>query len=568
MSSARLRVLRCSEDGGLKSLGDVGAGNTLGRYDLLSPIAQGGMAIVWAARLRGSRGFQKIVAIKAMLPSLAQHASFEEMFLAEAALASRIKHPNVCEIFDVGEDDGTPYIVMEWVNGEPLSALIKASKTKCPIPLSIGVRITHDAALGLHAAHEVKGDDGALVGLVHRDVSPQNILIGFDGIVKVVDFGIAKATAANDDKKTQAGQVKGKINYMAPEQTAGKADRRSDIFALGIVAYMLLTSKHPFAAEGEVATLRRICSAEPVLPPSRLVREIPPMLDRAIVRALEKNPEKRFQTMAEFAAALEQARLALRVLAPSAEARAIGARNDPADVGVFVTDRLGERAARRQKAIKDALRLADERVQDRAMAASLAQTSGVSSVSGVASPLSITGPHPIVPLDRASSPSAPSGRTGPDTPIGQAGLFASSPSSPSSMTGSDAAVVADERMVPPPNANRRALYVIAVAGALAAAGFAAFATRTQKPSAARSNDIVSKPTATSLAVASSAPAASAIDVVALPDVSGSADVASAAIAGAKKLPLAHLPGAMRPGVALPTKGATPTSDVKVRDPGF
>jgi serine/threonine protein kinase len=548
----------------LKSLGDVGAGNTLGRYDLLTPIAQGGMAIVWAARLRGSRGFQKIVAVKAMLPSLSEDAAFEEMFLAEAELASRIKHPNVCEIFDVGEEDGTPYIVMEWVNGEPLSTLIKASKTKGPIPLGVGVRIAHGAALGLHAAHEVKGEDGVLVGLVHRDVSPQNILVGFDGIVKVVDFGIAKATAANDDKKTQAGQIKGKINYMSPEQTLGNADRRSDIFALGIVVYMLLTGKHPFAAESEMATLRRICSNESVEPPSKIVAEIPPALDQAVMRALEKTPSRRFQTMAEFAGALEAARLA------------IAARAESPDVGAFVTERLGERVARRQRAIKDALRIADERVNDRALASALSANSGVSSVSGISglhTPVSTTGPFQFADSEPHSvtGPTGPHlrGTSEPHLPAG--GLFAPSSTGRTPHSRSDAGVVADGHPQSAPG-NRKALYVIAIAGVLAAAGVGVLATRNSKPPP--SHAAASKPSATTVVTSTGAPtvAAPAIELSALPDAPQASAVANASSdsSGKKVTPVVRPPVGAHPAGPVAVRTAAPAtgSDVKVRDPGF
>ena len=193
---------------------------TLGRYELLVPIAQGGMAAVWAARLRGTRGFQKTVAVKCMLPALSEDPQFEEMFLAEAELASRIRHPNVCEILDLGEQEGTLYIVMEWVDGEPLSTIQKAARATGGVPMAIATRIVLNAAAGLHAAHELKTDTGDLVGLVHRDVSPQNILVTYDGVVKIVDFGVAKATAEADGGFTKAGQIKGKVPFIALQRLA------------------------------------------------------------------------------------------------------------------------------------------------------------------------------------------------------------------------------------------------------------------------------------------------------------------------------------------------------------
>src|SRR5687767_12981590 len=169
-------------------------GIALGRYELLLPIAQGGMATVWVARQKGSRGFSRTVAVKTMLPNLSDDPQFEQMFLDEAALAARIHHPNVAEILDLGEQDEILYLVMEWVDGEALSVLHKgAKKNDTHMPQRIALRMIAQACAGLHAAHELKDENEQLLGLVHRDVSPQNILVTYDGIVKLVDFGVAKA---------------------------------------------------------------------------------------------------------------------------------------------------------------------------------------------------------------------------------------------------------------------------------------------------------------------------------------------------------------------------------------
>ena len=233
----------------------VGPGDVLGRYELLLPVAAGGMAMVWAARLKGSRGFQKIVAVKTMLPKLSEDPQFERMFLDEASLASRIHHPNVVEVLDLGEATGVLFIAMEWLDGVPLNQVMKAAKGGSGIPSPVAIHILTHAAEGLHAAHELKDDEGSYIGLVHRDVSPQNILVGHDGLTKMVDFGLAKATALGDGA-TRAGQLKGKISYMAPEQIRGDPlDRRADVFALGVVLYAVTTGKHPFRRESEGATL-------------------------------------------------------------------------------------------------------------------------------------------------------------------------------------------------------------------------------------------------------------------------------------------------------------------------
>ncbi len=191
-------------------------GTVLGRYELLLPIAQGGMATVWAARQKGSRGFSKTVAVKTMLPNLSEDPTFEQMFLDEAAIASKIHHPNVAEILDLGEQDEILYLVMEWVDGESLSALSKQTKKlETDIPLRIAPKIVAQACAGLHAAHELRDENETLVELVHRDVSPQNILVASSGLVKLVDFGVAKALGRSG--ATSVGQLKGKVPYMSPE---------------------------------------------------------------------------------------------------------------------------------------------------------------------------------------------------------------------------------------------------------------------------------------------------------------------------------------------------------------
>jgi serine/threonine-protein kinase len=287
--------------------GDIGAGHSLGRYELLIPIASGGMAMVWAARLKGSRGFQKIVAVKTMLPKLSEDPQFERMFLDEASLASQVRHPHVVEIMDLGEQDGVLFLVMEWIEGVPLSTLIKSARQSGGIPLPIAVRIAIQACGGLHAAHELKDAAGELVGLVHRDVSPQNLLVTYEGVTKVVDFGVAKASAMGGFN-TQGGQIKGKLAYMAPEQIQGESiDRRVDVFALGIVLYAMTTGKHPFRKENDAATMFRICSPEPAMSPRKLVPGYPLPLERVVMQALAKDPSKRYKSCNELLVALDQA---------------------------------------------------------------------------------------------------------------------------------------------------------------------------------------------------------------------------------------------------------------------
>jgi serine/threonine-protein kinase len=332
----------------VKILGDVGAGHVLGRYELLMPIASGGMATVWAARMKGTRGFQKIVAVKTMLPSVSDDPLFEQMFLDEATLASSIRHPNVAGILDLGEENGVLFLVMEWVDGEPLSVLMKAAYKRGGIPIPIGIRIAMEICDGLHAAHELRDEAGTLLGVVHRDVSPQNILVTFDGVVKIVDFGVAKA-AGRAGTQTTAGQIKGKAAYMSPEQArGGSVDRRTDLFAVGILLYQLTTGKHPFRGDNEVATLYNICADDPVTPPSTHLANYPQSLEGVVMSALAKVADDRYATASELHRALE------------AVSKELGAARDE-DVGKLMRELLGDRQGKRHESLKSALRVADNR---------------------------------------------------------------------------------------------------------------------------------------------------------------------------------------------------------------
>jgi hypothetical protein len=284
-------------------------GTCLGRYELLVPIAVGGMARVWAARLHGQRGFTKLVAIKTVLPHLASDPEFERMLVDEARIASGVRHPNVCEIYDLGDERNVVYIAMEWVYGDSLSHLIKAggsaSVAGSGLDPRIVARIVSDAAAGLHAAHNLVDDDGNALQVVHRDVSPHNLLISLDGNVKVTDFGVAKAVGASH-QATVAGQLKGKIAYMAPEQATGSpVDRRSDVFSLGCVLYEATTGKQPFRGEGEHQVMQELLKGS-FTPPSRVVRGYPFDLERIVTRALAAQPLHRYQTMEQMRIALEE----------------------------------------------------------------------------------------------------------------------------------------------------------------------------------------------------------------------------------------------------------------------
>jgi eukaryotic-like serine/threonine-protein kinase len=276
------------------------SGSTLGKYQLLVRIGHGGMASVWVARERSLQsGKQRLVAVKAMLPELARQAAFRAMFLEEVQLVRSIQHEHVVQVYDVSEDSGILYMAMEWVEGESLRNVIRAASGRRPIPSEIAVHVIADAASGLHAAHELRGWDGELRGVVHCDVSPHNILLGVDGRAKLVDFGVAGAL-----EQLESQGLKGKVGYMAPEQArGGPVDRRTDVYALGIVLFELTTGTALFATGSRSETLKLV--ADPVIPlPSDIVPGYSSRLESIVLRALERNPAKRYPTAEELRDAL------------------------------------------------------------------------------------------------------------------------------------------------------------------------------------------------------------------------------------------------------------------------
>jgi serine/threonine protein kinase len=286
----------------------------IGRYTLFGEIASGGMATVHYGRLLGPAGFARTVAIKRLHAQFARDPEFAAMFLDEARLAARIRHPNVVQTLDVVALEGELFLVMDYVQGESLSRLARASIAKGGtsggvarerIPLEVVSGILCGVLHGLHAAHEAKAESGEPLGIVHRDVSPQNVLVGADGVPRVLDFGVAKA--AGRGVTTQEGQVKGKFAYMSPEQVrAGQVDRRTDVYASGVVLWEALTLRRLFAADNE-AQLVHLVVAGKVTPPSAIVPDLPKALEDLTMRALSTDPAKRFPDAKEMALALEAA---------------------------------------------------------------------------------------------------------------------------------------------------------------------------------------------------------------------------------------------------------------------
>lgn len=282
----------------------------VGRYAIFDEIAAGGMATVHLARLAGPVGFSRVVAVKRLHPHLLDDQDFKAMFLDEARLAARIRHPNVVPTLDVLVNDKELILVMEYVHGESLLALTRAARQqKAPIPLSISTAIMVSVLHGLHAAHEARDEKGQPLGIVHRDISPHNILAGADGMVRVLDFGVAKAlqgrTAAQPDAAVPPGTVKGKFSYMAPETLRGEpATRQADIFSAAIVFWELLTGHKLFGAPTEQERILKVLKGD-IPPPSALVPGLPIVVDQIVMRGLSPHPLDRYETADEMAAELE-----------------------------------------------------------------------------------------------------------------------------------------------------------------------------------------------------------------------------------------------------------------------
>ena len=288
-------------------------GTKLDRFELIAELASGGMGTVFLARLGGAGGFQRLYAIKRLHEHLARHGEFIEMFLDEARLAARIHHPNVVPILEIGTTSAGYYLVMEYVEGDTAGHLFySATQEQKPVSPRVAVRIVLDALAGLHAAHEGTDDEGRSLEIVHRDVSPHNILVSVDGVSRITDFGIARA--ASRLAVTRTGQLKGKIAYMAPEQARSeKIDRRADVFAMGICLWEMLARRRLFKSEAEGETLNRLLY-EPIPSLRSVDPEIPRELDEICAKALTRDLDHRFATAAEFSDSLENAARALEWL--------------------------------------------------------------------------------------------------------------------------------------------------------------------------------------------------------------------------------------------------------------
>ncbi|MEO8846542.1 MAG: serine/threonine-protein kinase [Kofleriaceae bacterium] len=300
----------------------------IGRYELERPLARGGMAELFVARLVDDAGFARRVAIKRALPELDRDRAFAAMFRDEARLAASLAHHNIVAVHDLGEDSAGFFLVMELLHGADVGALLREAPE--PVPLPIVLAIASDACSGLHHAHERYGSDGAPLGIIHRDVSPQNLFVTFDGCTKLLDFGIAKAIDRIGDRATRTGTLRGKVPYMSPEQCRGEPlDRRTDVFSLGIVLWELVTGERLFGALGEsdFEVFKQIAERD-VPDPSTRRAETPPALARVIMTALARDRAARYPTIAALHDDLDAA----------------GVPATAREVGAYVAARFPERA--------------------------------------------------------------------------------------------------------------------------------------------------------------------------------------------------------------------------------
>jgi eukaryotic-like serine/threonine-protein kinase len=316
----------------------------IGRYEVLLPIASGGMATVYLARTQGIGGFEREVAIKLTHAHLRENADFAADLLEEAKLAVRIRHSNVVSVIDIGNDPLGLFLVMDYVHGDTLSNLRKqASQLRQPLPLSVGLKILVDTLSGLHAAHELRDERGEPLGVVHRDYSPQNLLVGTDGVAQLTDFGIAKA--ATRLGHTATGIIKGKIKYMSPEQARGEpVDRRTDVWAAGIIAWELVAGRKLHPDDNDVGTLLRVVTQTPPRV-STVAPDVPRGIDDAIAWALTMDPAERCPTAAAFAQSI------------TAACRANGLLADTLEVSAYVERLVGPKLAQRRTRVTEILSL-------------------------------------------------------------------------------------------------------------------------------------------------------------------------------------------------------------------
>ena len=312
--------------------------SVLGKYRLLAKLGSGGMADVFLAVARGPQGFSKLVVVKVLRPNLAGEADILEMFLDEARLSAQLSHPNVVQTYEVGEEGHVYFLVMEYLEGETFTHTLDRSRKVRAMPLGLSLRVVIDALSGLHYCHELTDFTGRSLELVHRDVSPQNVFVTFDGVVKMLDFGIAKALTSSAETRT--GVLKGKVRYMAPEQFSGSAvDRRADLYAVGVMLWDLAAGQKLWKGRGDIEIMHRVITS-PIPSPRELNPHVHSGLERVCMRALAQNRSQRYSTALELQGDLE------RVL------ETLEGPSSPRELGRFVATIFGDLRTERKRGIE------------------------------------------------------------------------------------------------------------------------------------------------------------------------------------------------------------------------
>lgn len=516
------------------------------RYELLVKIASGGMATVYVGRLSAAVGITRLVAIKRAHAHLLENATFGRMLIAEAKLASRIHHPNVVAVQNVEEIEGELLLVMDYVEGASLSDLmmnsgardidedddhhgeasrvVAAKKDEQPLPARVVTRILLDACAGLHAAHELTDDDGKPLGIVHRDVSPHNILVGVDGVARLTDFGIAKSSVGGHTQsggRTSTGALKGKVAYMAPEYVdSGRLDARSDVFALGIVAWEAFTRQRLFRGASEVESLRLVLGCE-VPRPSSVAPWLGSALDGVVLKALARSPADRYASAAEFAEALESAARRDDLLAKHA------------DVGAFVKSVANDALAQRRTLVRAKNPSAVAAAPSGIDAKPRDEKTATASIAAAHPRQEKTAPVVAAP---ASAPAAPPDAT---RPLLDAETFGSGVSA---HLVSEARRSATDRPIASRSGGSRALlWSLGVLGILGAVGATAFFVRPpSSTAAARPETTTPGPSAPSTPLASAPPTSSVTTAASSSMAPSSSSVSSMAS------PIRHKPTAPPP----------------------
>jgi len=442
---------------------------TLGRYRILAQLGRGGMAEVYLAIARGAKGVNKLVVLKVLRSHLAEDPEFVSMFVDEARIAARLNHRNIVQTYEVAEESGRHFIMMEYLEGRSLSQIESTLKPE-KLPLDLSLRIFADALAGLHHAHELRDLEGHPNGLVHRDVSPQNVFITYDGQVKIVDFGIAKA--ANSDNHTKEGVIKGKIRYMAPEQVIGvHLDRRADVFAVGVMLWHALTGKRLWdGVTDDITIMHRLVTNTPPLPTAGSIADVSAELDAICSKAMAHSRDDRFATAAEFQEAIEEY---LAKHPPVSASRA---------VGHFMEARFGDKQAEFQRLIDEQLRVAFAEADGVATAFSSVRAASRLVPRFDDGPLD-SGPFPLsgefsaTPSSgRLRPPRVPTGFSSPGMRSGAPGT-STVPGPPSSSSTSS---YTPATVAPPRHWRRRAPTIAAGLAAVAIAAFALHAQRSDR----------------------------------------------------------------------------------------